>query len=108
VTSGFGTICVVARTAINENTEPKYDTAELYAELQTGYIPTEIIAQAKPEPHNTHVTVCAGVNQESRIRGTIVIRLPRTAITLLCNRFQKSASEVLPIPGVSMAMLKAR
>lgn len=107
-TLGFGTTCVAASTAISENTEPKYDTAELYAELHSVYMPTEIIAQAKPAPHNTHVTVYAAVNQESRIRGTIVIKLPRTAMTLLCTRFQKSASEVLPLPGVLMAMLKAR
>jgi hypothetical protein len=29
VTTGFGTTCVVASTAIREKTEPKYETAEL-------------------------------------------------------------------------------
>lgn len=107
-TVGFGTTCVVASTAIKENTEPRYETAELYAVLHTGYKPTGMIAQAQAAPHKTHVTVYAAENQESRMRGIRVIKLPRTEITLLCIRFQKSASDVCPVPGVWMAMLKAR
>ena len=42
------------------------------------------------------------------MRGITDIRLPRTAMTLLCSRFQKSASAVDPVPGVLMEMLKAR
>jgi hypothetical protein len=107
-TTGFGTTCVVASTAINENTEPKYETAELYAVLQNGYIPAAMTAQAQPHPHNAHATVYSAVKAEPRIRGITVIRLPRMEMTLLCRRFQKSASDVCPVPGVLMAMLKAK
>jgi hypothetical protein len=41
------------------------------------------------------------------MRGTTVVRLPKTEMTLLCSRFQKSASDVWPVPGASLAMLKA-
>jgi hypothetical protein len=51
--------------------------------------------------------VYAAEKQDPRMKENIDIRLPRTAMTLLCRRFQKSASEVDPVPGVLMEMLKA-
>jgi hypothetical protein len=66
-----------------------------------------MIAQAHPAPHNTQVTVYAAEKQEPRMRGITDIRLPSTEMTLLCNRFQKSASDVDPVPGVFTEMLKA-
>jgi hypothetical protein len=66
-----------------------------------------MIAQAQPPPHKTHVTVYAVEKQDPCMRGITDIRLPRTAMTLLCSRFQKSASDVDPVPGVFMEMLKA-
>ena len=68
----------------------------------------EMIAQTHPAPHKTHVTVYAAEKQDPRMRGIIDMRLPRTEMTLLCNRFQKSASDEDPVPGVLMEILKAR
>lgn len=67
----------------------------------------EISAQARPDPHKNHVTVYAEVKQDPRIKGPTVIMLPRTEIALFCNRFQKSASDMDPVPWALMAMLKA-
>jgi hypothetical protein len=64
-------------------------------------------AQAQPLPHKAHVTVYAAEKQDPRMRGITDIKLPRTAMTLLCRRFQKSASDVDPVPGALMEMLKA-
>ena len=66
-----------------------------------------MIAHAHPAPHKTHVTVYAAEKQDPCMRGITDIRLPRMAMTLLCSRFQKSASDVDPVPGVLMEMLKA-
>jgi hypothetical protein len=75
--------------------------------LQKGQILAEMIAQAQSAPHKTHVTVYAAEKLEPRMRGITDIRPPRTAMTLLCSRFQESASDVDPVPGVFMEMLKA-
>ena len=66
-----------------------------------------MIAHTHPAPHKTHVTVYAAEKQDPCMRGITDIRLPRMAMTLLCSRFQKSASDVDPVPGVLMEMLKA-
>ena len=66
-----------------------------------------MIAQAQPHPHKAHVTVYAAEKYDPRMRGTTDIRLPRTGVTLLCKRFQKSASDIDPAPGSLMEMLKA-
>jgi hypothetical protein len=75
--------------------------------LKNGYILAATIAQAQPHPHKAHVTVYAVEKQDPRMRGITDIRLPRTAMTLLCRRFRKSASDADPVPGIFMEILKA-
>lgn len=74
--------------------------------MHTRYKTTEMIAQTTPALHNNHVTAYAAEKREPCMSGTIVIKLPRMDIILLCSRFQKSASVMWPVPGVCWAMLK--
>jgi hypothetical protein len=53
-------------------------------------------AEAKPRLKNNHIILYAGENHDFLSKGTTEIRLPSTDIMLLCSRYQKSASDVLP------------
>ena len=89
------------RTDTTEDSEPKNENRELQPVFISGYIETEIMAQAKPRKKNSHIAVYAGDDQDFVNNGITVSRFPKTAMILLCTRLQKSASFVLPFPGGS-------
>ena len=58
----------------------------------------ETMAQTRPRKKNSHIAVYAGDNQDFVNNGMTWSKFPKTAITLLWTRYQKSASFVLPFP----------
>jgi len=103
----FPVACVITSTEATEQIDPRKDTIELQPVFKNGYILIETAEKARPNMKNSHITLCAGENQNFFKRGITDIRFPRTDMMLLCTRYQKSASPVLPVSLLFIEMAKA-
>jgi hypothetical protein len=103
----FPVACVIISTEATEEIDPRKETIELQPVFKKGYILIETAARARPNVKNSHITLYAGENQNFFKRGTTDIRFPRTYMMLLCTRYQKSASPVLPVSSLFIEMAKA-
>lgn len=94
----FPVACVRTRTETIDATEPRNELIALHPVLVNGYIQIEMMAEARPRLKKSHIILYAGESQDFFNKGTTEIKFPRTVMTLLCMRYQKSASLVLPAP----------